>query len=690
MDRCAYCGEELNPNAHFCPNCGRPRAEAVPEAAPEAPLAEAEYEIEEAEYVIEEAEDATAQPSERVDHVIVDRKQAPRPAQTPRPARETTPREEPAAPAEGYASRPEGYASRPKGDYAPQPAPKASGLSIAAFVCSLSLILCGLGAILAVVDLVKGKSQPRKKGLSVAALVISGVVLVMSFIGNTFLKAGLLAPKGETLNEIAAAAAQASAKATAKPTAKTAQASEQTQESAQAATGTRIYSGPEEFGMETVLTNPNWTYSIDSDGILVSPSSTLNPQAARILITSVRLADLSSAERDADKVLSDFMGGVTNSTVNVQSMKFRNGYEGSYASGRMSETNDPVTAVAWQAGERLYLMALINPGNANAGEMVFNGLVNNFKVVSSNSSVNGGQNKPLTTATSKPAVASGRRIISLVAGFGFIAGLREDGTVAVSTIIAEEFKQEVAQWTDIVSIDVQQPGYDYLLGLKKNGTVVVAVPDKAWPADYIDSIRPQIDKWTDIVSIEAGWHNIFGVRRNGTVVGVCFVPKPDDFWGDARRLKESAAWKDIQAVTETSSIMYGLKKDGTWVCGSTYRYDDISKLEPIVAVIEDGYYLLANGTVGCIYSEPSYDFSNWTGIQKIIMSGFGVIGIKNDGTVEIVNRDNESIQNVVSGWTDIVDIAAFPTHNAVFGVKSDGTVIAAGKYDDYMNTEWWK
>ena len=57
MDRCGYCGEELNPNAHFCPNCGRPRAEAVPEAAPEAPLAEAEYEIEEAEYVIEEAED---------------------------------------------------------------------------------------------------------------------------------------------------------------------------------------------------------------------------------------------------------------------------------------------------------------------------------------------------------------------------------------------------------------------------------------------------------------------------------------------------------------------------------------------------------------------------------------------------------------------------------------------------------
>ena len=679
MDRCAYCGEELNPNAHFCPNCGRPRAEAPqPEAAPEAPLAEAEYEIEEAEYVIEEAEDATAQPSERVDHVILERKQtaqAPRePQASTQPAHEAVPREEHAAPTDSYAA---------------QPAHKTTGLSIAAFICSLSLVLCGLGAILAIVDLVKGKSEPRKKGLSVAALIISGVVMVMAFIGNTFIKPGMLAPKEVTLNELATAGAQASTKATAKPTAKTTQASEQTQESAQAATGTRIYSGPEEFGMETVLTNPNWTYSIDSDGILVSPSSTLNPQAARILIASVRLADLSSAERDADKVLSDFMGGVTNSTVNVQSMKFRNGYEGSYASGRMSETNDPVTAVAWQAGERLYLMALINPGNANTGEMVFNGLVNNFKAVSSDSSVNGGQNKPLTTP--KPAVASGRRIISLVAGFGFIAGLREDGTVAVSTLnYLKEFKQEVAQWTDIVSIDVQRGGDDYLLGLKKNGTVVVAVPDKAWPADYIDSIRPQIAEWTDIVSIEAGWHTIFGVRRNGTVVGVCFYSKPDDDWGDARRLKESAAWKDIQAVTESSSDLYGLKKDGTWVCCSTYRYDDISKYENVVAVIEDGYYLLANGTVSCIYSKPNSDFLNWTGIQKIIMSGFGVIGIKNDGTVEIVNRENESIQNVVSGWTDIVDIAAFPTHNAVFGVKSDGTVIAAGKYSDYMNTEWWK
>ena len=516
MQFCKYCGKTLPSGTAVCPHCHRAQPDAgyaaatfEPEGDDAAQYEVAEFELEEAEYELEEPEAPSADAGPEPDHVIV----SPKP-----PVQEPPKKPEPVK-----------YTAEPQQQSALQPK-KASGLSIAAFVCSLTVILCGLGAILAIVDLAKGKNEPRKKGLSIAALVISGLVMLIAFIGNKFIKPDLLAPKEQTLNEIAAAA------------------------------------------------------------------STNSPQKA-------------------------------NATAKVT-----------------AKTTAKATAKATAK----------------------------------------------TTATPKPAVPSGRRITSLVTGFGFIAGLREDGTVAVSTLnYLREFSQEVAQWTDIVSIDVQR-GEDFLLGLKKDGTVVVAVPDKAWPKDYIDNIRPQIDKWTDIVSIEAGWHTIFGVRSNGTVVGVCFYPKPDDDWGDVRRLKQSAEWKDIQAVTESSNDLYGLKKDGTWVCCSKYHYDDISKNGPVVSVIEDGYFLLANGTVSCIYSKPNYDFSNWTGIQKVIMSGFGVIGLKNDGTVEIVNRENESIQNVVSGWTDIVDIAAYPTHSAVFGVKSDGTVIAAGKYDDYMNTEWWK
>lgn len=389
MDRCAYCGEELNPNAHFCPNCGRPRAEAPqPEAAPEAPLAEAEYEIEEAEYVIEEAEDATAQPSERVDHVIVDRKQA------PRPARETAPGEEPAAPAEGYASRPEGYAarpegyaSRPEGDYAPQPAPKASGLSIAAFVCSLSLILCGLGAILAVVDLVKGKSQPRKKGLSVAALVISGVVLVMSFIGNTFLKAGLLAPKGETLNEIAAAAATKApgtgAKATANPTAKATRkpASFPRPTMPPAIDGQLLFSPADEFDFVAAMDKDlRWEYKVDGDGFMFTRELETDP-TARVGLTSQATEGLPAGTRMPDGMIAELMKDIDASrTFTPRALQVHGGYTGSYLEYTVPGSGESLKLASWLAGDRIYVLVLMQQDAKTDAEALFNGILNTFQL----------------------------------------------------------------------------------------------------------------------------------------------------------------------------------------------------------------------------------------------------------------------------------------------------------------------
>ena len=159
MDRCKYCGEKVSPSNRFCPSCGKPL-----EAAPAEKTDEPAYK--EAEFVMEEPEPAPVPPI--------------KPAAAPEKPR-TKPEPKPLSQEHVIAAKPE------------PPREKVTGLSIAAFICSLTVLLSGLGAILAIVDLVKAKTQPRKKGLSVAALVICCVFLLLAFIGRQFVLPNLMA-----------------------------------------------------------------------------------------------------------------------------------------------------------------------------------------------------------------------------------------------------------------------------------------------------------------------------------------------------------------------------------------------------------------------------------------------------------------------------------------------------------------
>ena len=167
MARCKYCGEEYPEKTKFCPNCGK---------AVEPVLTEAEFVVEEPEASppIRPTEPAAAPHQPRVESERKPGPEKPRvePERKPGPEK---PRVEPERPA------------------AQPPRKKVTGLSVAAFICSLTVLLSGLGAILAIVDLVKAKTQPRKKGLSVAALVVCGVFLLLGFIGRQFVLPRLMA-----------------------------------------------------------------------------------------------------------------------------------------------------------------------------------------------------------------------------------------------------------------------------------------------------------------------------------------------------------------------------------------------------------------------------------------------------------------------------------------------------------------
>lgn len=359
MEYCKHCGEPLTDSTKFCPNCGKPR-----EAAPAAP-AEAEYE--EAEYVLEEPEEDSPQAEPvPVTNEPKARPEAPKPQ--PEPPQAQPPVEQPPV------YREEAPAKK-----------KASKLSVWAFVLTVLLVTAGIGFILAFVDLVK-KDRQHKHGLSVAALVICGILGVLAFIGKNYAMPQLL---GETSATSAPALTPlptlqlSEPNFTLAPVATLAPA--RTAEPTQAGDEWDICSGTEEYDLKARVVNKNWTYRLSSEGfILYRTEDGISPQTPRILLTSTQRSELPESNRTPEKVLRSFMTGlvVDGSTLEIRTMSLKNGYTGYIANGVMLETYYTFRGVAWYAVDRFYLLALVNPANAMDADGVFYGILDTFEPVS--------------------------------------------------------------------------------------------------------------------------------------------------------------------------------------------------------------------------------------------------------------------------------------------------------------------
>jgi tetratricopeptide (TPR) repeat protein len=112
-------------------------------------------------------------------------------------------------------------------------------------------------------------------------------------------------------------------------------------------------------------------------------------------------------------------------------------------------------------------------------------------------------------------------IIAISAGYRHTVGLKADGTVVA---VGENYEGQcdVENWKDIVAISA---GDYHTVGLKADGTVVVTdyvssiltYYDGAWRPAY-DFGQDDIDHWTDIIAVSAGYHHTFGLKADGTVV----------------------------------------------------------------------------------------------------------------------------------------------------------------------------
>ena len=260
-------------------------------------------------------------------------------------------------------------------------------------------------------------------------------------------------------------------------------------------------------------------------------------------------------------------------------------------------------------------------------------------------------------------------IAAVSAGGSHTVGIRSDGTVAA--VGNNAYGQcDVSDWTDIVSVSAST---EYTVGLKADGTVVAVGSN--------DDGKCEVSDWTDIVAVSTGEDHTVGLKTDGTVIAVGSN-------GDGRC--EVSEWKDIIAVSAGNYHTVGLKADGTVVAVGYNRSGqcDVGDWTDIIAVSAGGYHtvgLRADGTVvaaGYIRNSAC-DVTDWTDI-KLPESRSGA------GADEEQQKLNElaAAREAAAGHGETTLRAG---ENCTIGLKTDGTVVAVGKYSsEYLNVSAWK
>lgn len=147
-------------------------------------------------------------------------------------------------------------------------------------------------------------------------------------------------------------------------------------------------------------------------------------------------------------------------------------------------------------------------------------------------------------------------IKDIISGPDMVAVLLGDGTVDFVYADYTTSYDDMLEWRDIVAIDGLGAA-GCIAGLKSDGTVVVSNHG----VDQNGAIYRDAFEWSDIIAISKGFESLLGLKRDGTVVAA----------GNLRSGQENIAeWTDIVAISAGQDIHVGLKRDGTIVIAGDF------------------------------------------------------------------------------------------------------------------------
>ncbi len=248
-----------------------------------------------------------------------------------------------------------------------------------------------------------------------------------------------------------------------------------------------------------------------------------------------------------------------------------------------------------------------------------------------------------------------------------VVGLHTNGTVSYLCDDDDYDLSSIDDWRNIVSVDC---GYGFVVGLKSDGTVVAAGDNTYGQCD--------VDGWTDIVSIAAGTQHVLGLKSDGTVVaagrngnGRCDVNIGDYYKACGIWAGSTYSVLKLYMYSSTGDI---INEPYEYIYGTENGAVDYSlSQEAFLAIQSDGSVLLGeSSTASKVYDFNSQDALKWTNKKKVLCTYSLIASLDYSGRVETLNEIDPS------SWKNIADICG--EDDVLVCICDDGTIELG--YDD--------
>ena len=258
-----------------------------------------------------------------------------------------------------------------------------------------------------------------------------------------------------------------------------------------------------------------------------------------------------------------------------------------------------------------------------------------------------------------------------------VLAVKRDGTVLAADYWHNNTcYMGIEKWTNIVSVAA---GYDFSVGLRADGTVVTTGNCKTGAVETLKNV----------ISITAGMDFIATLHADGTVSA--FVQSNGEFKRGGRNIGSCLSgvneWSDIVSIARVPNspmMFWGLTKRGEYNnafgfgkhLSSIFRgfstsdktFPGLKRIKGISGMGKEPIILTQAGTVHCSKEGCA---QLWTGIVDV--DGYDhLVGLRANGTVVAVGPSNDNHKLDVSHWRNIIAIAAGKWWT--MGLRADGHI----------------
>lgn len=173
--------------------------------------------------------------------------------------------------------------------------------------------------------------------------------------------------------------------------------------------------------------------------------------------------------------------------------------------------------------------------------------------------------------------------------------------------------------------------------------------------------------------VAAGDHFAVGIKPDGSCIAAG-NPKP-----------YVSSWTGMCSLSACGDTVAGLRSDGTVVCSdptlNVRNWKDIVQIDYFEGLWGEDHHIVGLTSSGKVVAEGTNrygecDVSGWEDIVDVAAGATHTVGLRSDGTV-VACGNNEYGQCNVSDWVGIVDVAA--ARYAVYGLTSDGHILVTGQ-----------